>query len=280
MLGLAGFMDVFEVARDPFGIAADSCKNLYGWVPERYKRHNFGRMVERNLKTGKIEKVIKKGEVYLRLTSSGQEKIKRDFPIVSLQNQKWDKKWRIVIFDIAEVSRRTRDLLRLKLKELGFGMLQESVWLTPYDFLLDFREFLKEKELGDFVYAMEVSHLLAGDSQALVNRIWKLNKLNEEYETLLGKIKELKQMYIKHNDRVKEYQAKMIDKMTKKTEQGDSDKKISEGKVFQRKRDKMIKDLREKYLGIMLNDPSLPKEILPKNWLGGIVKKEIFRLRN
>lgn len=274
MLGLAGLMDVFEVARDPFGIAADACKNLYGWTPEKYKRHNFGRMVERNLKTGEIEKVIKKGEVYLRLTTSGKERIKRDFPIISLQNQKWDRRWRIVIFDIAEVSRKTRDLLRLKLKELGFGMLQESVWLTPYDFLLDFREFLNENGLNDFVYSMEISHLLAGDPLNLVKKVWKLDELNKEYEEFLEKVKTLKLAYVKHNDRVKEYQAKMIDKVIKKPE-----KKHEKG-IFERKIEQMFRNLKEEYLKIMLHDPCLPKDLLPKDWLGELAKREIFRLRN
>ncbi|MBM3283264.1 hypothetical protein FJY90_03330, partial [Candidatus Gottesmanbacteria bacterium] len=155
LLGLAGFMDIFEEAKDPFGVAADSCRNLYGWVPERYKRHNFSRLVKRGLKTEEIEKVVKNGEVFFRLTTIGRKKTIRDFSIFALQKQKWDRKWRLVIFDIAEVSRKTRDLLRLKLKELGFGMLQESVWITPYDIILDFREFVKEKGIGDYVYVME-----------------------------------------------------------------------------------------------------------------------------
>lgn len=263
LLGLGGFLDIFEEARDPFGVAADSCKNLYGWVPERFKRHNFVRLVKRSLKTGEIEKVVKNGEVYLRLTTAGKEKTIRDFSIFFLQKQKWDRKWRIVIFDIAEVSRRIRDLLRLKLKELGFGMLQESVWITPHDIILDFREFLKEKGLGDYVYVLEVSHLLAGDPQELTNRIWKLDKLNEDYQKLLEGIKKLNQMYIKYNDRIKECQGKV---------------KIEVEKRFKRKVDKIKRDLKERYLAVILIDPCLPKELLPADWLGEIVKKEIYML--
>lgn len=267
LLGLAGFLDVFEVARDPFGIAADSCKNLYGWVPARFKRHNFVRLVERSLKTGEIEKVVKRGELYLRLTTSGEEKIIRDFPMFSLQKSRWDRKWRIVIFDIAEVSRQIRDLLRLKLKELGFGMLQESVWITPHDIILDFREFLKEKGLGNYVYVMEVSHLLAGDPQALAKRVWKLEKVNEDYEDILEGIKKLKQMYIKHNDRVKEYQAKI----RVKAQKGVEDRFESKVKKIKRK-------LKEQYLGVLLTDPCLPKELLPQDWLGDLMRKEIYKL--
>src|SRR3990167_2211250 len=58
--------------------------------------------------------------------------------------EKWDKKWRVVIFDIPEKSRMARDALRRKLKELEFRELQKSVFVHPYeckkeiDFIIEF----------------------------------------------------------------------------------------------------------------------------------------------
>ena len=46
---------------------------------------------------------------------------------------KWDGKWRIVVFDIAEEKRNKRDFLRRRLSWLGFRELQKSVWVFPYD---------------------------------------------------------------------------------------------------------------------------------------------------
>lgn len=46
--------------------------------------------------------------------------------------KKWDKKWRVVIFDIPDKSRLVRDIFRRKLKEFGFYPLQQSVWIIPY----------------------------------------------------------------------------------------------------------------------------------------------------
>jgi phenylacetic acid degradation operon negative regulatory protein len=54
----------------------------------------------------------------------------------------WDKKWRMVIFDIPEVTRRDRDFLRSQLQWLGFLELQKSVWIFPYEI---------KSELGDFI---------------------------------------------------------------------------------------------------------------------------------
>ena len=46
---------------------------------------------------------------------------------------KWDGEWRIVIFDIPEKFKQAREVLRIKLKELGFLELQKSVFILPYE---------------------------------------------------------------------------------------------------------------------------------------------------
>ena len=46
---------------------------------------------------------------------------------------KWDKKWRIVLFDIAQLKSVHRNAFRAKLKELGFVPFQKSVWLHAFD---------------------------------------------------------------------------------------------------------------------------------------------------
>ena len=44
----------------------------------------------------------------------------------------WDKKWRVVIFDIPDQQRFKRDVFRGKIKEFGFRHIQKSVWVYPY----------------------------------------------------------------------------------------------------------------------------------------------------
>ncbi len=46
---------------------------------------------------------------------------------------RWDRRWRIVMFDIAESRRPDRDRLRHLLVSIGFHKLQDSVWIFPYD---------------------------------------------------------------------------------------------------------------------------------------------------
>jgi DNA-binding transcriptional regulator PaaX len=48
--------------------------------------------------------------------------------------KKWDKNWRILIFDIKEKKKIKREALRGKIIEFGLFQLQKSVWVYPYDF--------------------------------------------------------------------------------------------------------------------------------------------------
>ena len=58
--------------------------------------------------------------------------------------EKWDGKWRIVVFDIPEKKKAAREALRKKLKDLGFVELQKSIFINPYecedeiDFIVEF----------------------------------------------------------------------------------------------------------------------------------------------
>ncbi len=59
------------------------------------------------------------------------------------RSKKWDKKWRVVIFDIPEKYKRVRDVFRQRLQQLGLYQLQDSVYVSP-DKCFDEIEFLRE----------------------------------------------------------------------------------------------------------------------------------------
>jgi len=46
---------------------------------------------------------------------------------------RWDKKWRIVLFDIPEREKKLRDTFRWHLKQLKFYEFQKSAFIFPYD---------------------------------------------------------------------------------------------------------------------------------------------------
>ena len=268
LLGLGHLLDAFEEIKDPLGIVRFSYKNMYGWIPRRYKRHNFNQLISRSLKAALIEKIEKNGEVYIRITSGGKKTIQRDFPMLSFQNRSWDRKWRIVMFDVEEINKIVRNRLRRKLKELGFGMLQKSVFISPHNIMQDFLEFSESSGIKDYLYFLETENLVVGDKTEFANKVWQLDKLNENYKNIVNAIREIRNEDIINGD----------DRTNKLYIQNDGG--MGEDVVSIRKiRDlAKIRELRNKWLNIVVKDPFLPKDLLPKPWWGEEASKLIKNL--
>lgn len=98
-------------------------KRLFGVVREFYNE----RIVD--------YKEDKDGIVEIILTKEGKKKaLKYQIDEIEIKKpDKWDGKWRIVIFDIPEKKKKAREALRNKLKDLGFKELQKSVFVLPYE---------------------------------------------------------------------------------------------------------------------------------------------------
>jgi len=75
------------------------------------------------------------GTVKLVLTEAGRKKVLLyDLDKLKINKPpKWDKMWRMVIFDIPETKKPARMSLVSKLKELGFYPMQKSVFIHPYE---------------------------------------------------------------------------------------------------------------------------------------------------
>lgn len=91
----------------------------------------------KNLYKSKLitEKQNPDGTITIVLTSEGKKKaLTYDLDKMQIKKPvKWDKRWRIVLFDIPNKQKKIRDILRFHLKKLGFYEFQESVFLHPYD---------------------------------------------------------------------------------------------------------------------------------------------------
>jgi len=97
-----------------------------------YVKTAIGRLVNRGLI---IFKENKRGKKYLAITDKGRrELLKYQLgELVIKKPQHWNGQWQVIVFDIKELRRGDRDCLRLKLTQLGFVRLQNSVWVHPYD---------------------------------------------------------------------------------------------------------------------------------------------------
>lgn len=72
---------------------------------------------------------------FARLTDAGKNELAKYVARHpdTRRHGRWDGRWRMVIYDIREQRRATREQLKELLRAFGFYRLQHSVWVYPYD---------------------------------------------------------------------------------------------------------------------------------------------------
>lgn len=230
LLSSAGVYDVLN--NFPIKGYSETVRNLDYWplLPPERKKISYYSEVSRLLSTGDIKrKVNKKGEVILELTAKGEREFKRRFSLLLMSTKKWDRNFMVVTYDIPEELSYIRQRLRDKLKSLGFGMFQKSVWISSYHLEEDLQEFIENNGLSDFVSVFTARKLFGESLKNLAKRIWKLEKLNKKYKSVIQII------------------------MRPQNKKGRKDKSN-------------VKKARKIYLQTLTTDPLLPKELLPSDW--------------
>ncbi len=102
----------------------------------------------------------KDGTITITLTKAG-EKIVHSFDLDKIKITKpwrWDKKWRLVIYDIPNSKNKARDALRQKLKGLGFYEWQKSAFIHPYPCQKEVEFVIEFFELRPYVNYAELLH--------------------------------------------------------------------------------------------------------------------------
>ena len=85
---------------------------------------------------GYVRFVEKNGKKHLEITEAGRRMIALEHARASAParaKRRWDKRYRLVMFDIPQHKRSTRDRLRRMMLDFGFLRVQYSVWVSPYD---------------------------------------------------------------------------------------------------------------------------------------------------
>ncbi len=104
------------------------------WRDDARFRYRTRTTLSRLVRQGLVTFVEDGDKRYARLTKRGEAYIVFEKAKLELQKKrKWDKRWRMVIFDVPERRKQMRNRLRRDMVELGFLRLQDSVWVHPYD---------------------------------------------------------------------------------------------------------------------------------------------------
>ena len=169
VLAAVGLSGILLVA-----MAAPNAIQLLGKTPigKRFKDQTRTTL-SRLAREGLIRFEERRGKRYARITEKGRKVLAFELQKKALQAQtkkRWDRRYRIVIFDIAEARRAIRIRLRETMRAAGFVRLQDSVWVYPYD-CEDFTALLK----ADLHIGREVIYIIA---ESIENDGWLREQFN------------------------------------------------------------------------------------------------------
>lgn len=137
---LAGGVLIFASINPVYGT-----KLIENLIKAYFRRKRFEReKFLRDLKNLQVRKLIDyrelpNGDLKIVLTKAGRkigERLELNCNLDNLKlniEKKWDSRWRMIIFDIPDHQKTSRDALREKLRQLNFYPIQESVFITPYE---------------------------------------------------------------------------------------------------------------------------------------------------
>ena len=95
--------------------------------------------IRRSLKSMEDQNLIsiteERHKTVIKMTKNGKQKLlKFKMDKMQIKPQKtWDKKWRLILFDVSMDDHLKRNAFRYLIKRLGAIKLQQSVWIYPYD---------------------------------------------------------------------------------------------------------------------------------------------------
>ncbi|OGI64372.1 hypothetical protein A2733_00130 [Candidatus Nomurabacteria bacterium RIFCSPHIGHO2_01_FULL_40_20] len=156
--------------RTSFGLTQRLVKTIFGFQEDKDKiKRDLYRL--RRQKLVEIKKVGKKHQ--LVLTEDGREIYLRfDYENLGLKKRKiWDRRWRMILFDIPNKMTKARNAFREKMREMGCVKFNDSVWVYPYPCQEEIDFIANYWKVGRYVHFAVVLHITNEDELCKYFRI-------------------------------------------------------------------------------------------------------------
>lgn len=101
---------------------------------DKNKKTKINRVLKQFKKQKFVKMYYKDNKEFIEITEKDKKRLLQyDYEELKINiPKKWDKLWRVVIFDIPEKRKKARDAINIKLQELGFCSVQKSIFIFPY----------------------------------------------------------------------------------------------------------------------------------------------------
>ena len=160
------------------------------------------------------------------ITDAGKKRLNSILPVY-YERRVWDHRIYLITYDLPREKNLKRNKFRTLLKKIGGGMLQESVWLTPYNPKEIVNEFIRSNNLEDELIIISTlgkdGTVGDRDISEILYEVYHLSEINERYTRFIDECKK-----------------------------GRAD----------------FKELAFFFLSITRDDPQIPFQLLPEEWVG------------
>ena len=153
---ITGGIAIAVMAPNLLGALGRLNKNL-----SRARKRSLSKTFYNMQNNGLIKKGRRANQVFFTITSKGRSVfIKRYLKEIKIAKQpKWDRVWRIVLFDIPVDKNSERDILRDRLKHMGFFQFQKSAFITPFPCQMELEAMTEYYGLTEYVTFLETQKI-------------------------------------------------------------------------------------------------------------------------
>lgn len=134
-----------------------------------------------------IARPKKRDALTLSITNLGRDRIAQLVPTYRTERP-WDGHIYLISYDIPKRHNNDRDLLREYIRRTGGALLQESLWINPYNPTVILEEFVRDHAIASTVLVSKLgTDGTIGEEKLpeLISRVYKLNEIAERYEDFL-----------------------------------------------------------------------------------------------
>lgn len=103
------------------------------------------------------------------------------------KSEGWDGSWFVISYTIPEQRRRLRDQLRVRLKWLGCGALGSGLMITPHDIRREVKEIAESLRITKHVEVFKASHVGFSSPASMVEQCWDLAGLDRRYAAFIAR---------------------------------------------------------------------------------------------
>lgn len=172
---------IFDLALPFFSASSVYRAGALKYETERdIEKSNFKERIKYLKKRGLIETFVEGKEKYYEITPKGLAKID-EYRIDNIKidhTNKWDGKWRLVIYDIPEKRKTSRDWLQNRLLELGFAKIQDSVYVYPFECSKEITTISSILNISQYVI-ISISDIIQGEEN-IIEKFLEKEILTEE----------------------------------------------------------------------------------------------------